>query len=318
MTSYERRCRLLLKAFPADYRSERADEIVGVLLDTSRPGQRWPSLRTVADLVSAGIRVRGKLATQGRASVAVIEGMRMAALVGLCVQAAFSVAMVAHYARDGVLFYLVDSGWSTAAHGRLAALWVVAFVLVVAGRPRLAIIPSVMGSAGSLILFIGNFRGGNFGLAASPVILIAVQMTLLGLVPTLALMVACTRAPRTGNRRSLLWLAALPALTAMFSFLDTGASSRGLSFPPSGNLVSVLFWVWVAALVVTALASTFDPRLGVATIVVSLPVAVYELGMLVSFGPIPRWPAVLVIPALATTALVAVNSALSLRRLRTR
>lgn len=100
MTVYERRCRVLLKAFPEEYRSERGDEIVGVLLDSSTPGQRWPSPRTAGDLLSAGLRVRGRLGTRGRVSVAVMEGMRIAALIGLLIQAAFSMAMVTHYARD--------------------------------------------------------------------------------------------------------------------------------------------------------------------------------------------------------------------------
>lgn len=186
MTIYERRCRILLKAFPEEYRSGRGEELIGVLLDTATPTRRWPSLRPAAGLVAAGLRVRARLSHQGRVSVAVIEGMRQAALIGLCVQAAFAVAMVVHRAHDGFLFYAPNNAWSTGALDVLAAAWVVAFVLMVADRFRLAAIPAVLASGWSVILFLGNF-GGNFKDALPSDVLLAVQMTLLGVVPTLAL-----------------------------------------------------------------------------------------------------------------------------------
>jgi len=321
MTSYERWCRVLLKSFPADYRAERGEEIVGVLLDGAEPRRRWPSSRTAADLVGAGLRSRARLSTQGRGSVTVIEGLRLAAIAGLCLQAAFSVAMVAHNAHDGSIFYLINTGWSTAAHGRLAAIWVVAFVLVVAGLPRLAIIPSVMGSAGVVILLVINFHGRNLDGAGLSQILLAVEMTLLGVVPTVSLVGASTRRSPTTGRHSPLWLVAFVALAALLSRLTTGVGIAGgthqVRFPPVGGLVSFLFWAWVAAVVVTALATRFDPRLGVALIALSVPVLVYQLGTVISFGRNPTWPAVLVVPCLAVTAVVVVSTAVSLRNVRT-
>jgi hypothetical protein len=319
MTTYEQRCRVLLKAFPEEYRTERGDEIVAVLLDASRSEQRWPTLRTAADLVAAGLRVRARLTSQGRASVAVIDGLRLAALVGLCVQAAFAVAMVAHRAHDGMLFYATSNAWSTGALDVLAAAWVVAFVLVVAGWRRLAIIPAVLASTWSVILIVSNFVGNLDG-AVAPVILLGVEITLLGLVPTLAL-IASTRRLRTSGRPSALWLAALAGMTALFSILRTGiGTSRNgghqLTWPSSGGLVSFLSWVCLAALLAMLLASLFDPRLGVAVIVVSLPIIMYQVGLLVTVESKPAWPVVVAISAFATTAAVAVSSAISLRHLQ--
>jgi hypothetical protein len=55
----ERRCRWLLRAYPAWYRRKRAGEILGTLLEASPPGARWPSFRDARALVFGGLRVRG-------------------------------------------------------------------------------------------------------------------------------------------------------------------------------------------------------------------------------------------------------------------
>jgi len=322
VTIYEQRCRLLLNAFPAEYRTQRGDEIVGVLLDTAGPTQQWPTLRTAADLVAAGLRVRAKLTSHGAASTAMIEGLRLAALAGLCVQAAFAVAMIAHRAHDGMLFYATNNAWSTGALDVLAAVWVGAFVLVVAGRPRIATIPALLATVWSVILVVSNFGGrGNLAGVGPSRILLGVEITLLGLLPTVALVVSSLRRPRRAGRRSVLWLVALAALTGLFSVLGTGIGTAGnggrqLSWPSSGGLVSFLSWLCLAALLAMLLASLFDPRLGVAVIVVSLPVIIYQFGLLVTLESKPAWPVVVAIGAFATTAAVAVSSAISLKRLR--
>jgi len=319
VSNYERRCRVLLRAFPPTYRSERSEEMLGVLLDTNAPDRRWPSLGTTVDLLTAGLRVRSRLGTQGRASVAVVEGLRLAALVGLCLQAAFSVAMVGHYIRDGMLFYLPHNAWSTAAHGALAGIWLLAFGVLVAGRARLALIPAIIGSAGSVILLATNFHG-RLGAHAPLEVLLAVQMTLLGLVPTLALVVASARRPSTATRRSPMWSVALVALTAAFSVLGTGVrvgpgGGRQLTFASSGGLVTFLSMMCMGALVVMLLAGPFDPRLGVAMIAVSMPIIVYQVGMLVSVRARPAWSVAFAVLALVSAATVTVSSGVSFRRL---
>lgn len=119
----------------------------------------------------------------------------------------------------------------------------------------------------------------------------------------------------------MLWLVALAGTTAVFSMLDTGVvgssgGGRQLMFPPSGNLVSFLFGLRVAALVAMLLASTLDPRLGIAIVVVSLPLVFYQLGVLVAVNTPASWKVVHVLPALGITALVAASSVVSLRRVR--
>jgi hypothetical protein len=59
VSSLERRCRGLLRAYPAWYRRGRGEEMLGTLLEASPPGRRWPSFRDTRALVIGGLRVRG-------------------------------------------------------------------------------------------------------------------------------------------------------------------------------------------------------------------------------------------------------------------
>jgi hypothetical protein len=58
VTALERRCRLLLHAYPAWYRRERGEEILATLLQASPPGRGWPALRDARALIMGGLRVR--------------------------------------------------------------------------------------------------------------------------------------------------------------------------------------------------------------------------------------------------------------------
>lgn len=54
----EARYRGLLRAYPASYRAEREDELIGVLMDRAAPGQQRPSAADAIDLVRAGLVTR--------------------------------------------------------------------------------------------------------------------------------------------------------------------------------------------------------------------------------------------------------------------
>ncbi|GGO77526.1 hypothetical protein [Nonomuraea cavernae] len=58
MNSYERRCRLLLQAYPSRYRQARGEELIGTLLDLAEPERAWPTLRDSLDVVRGGIVLR--------------------------------------------------------------------------------------------------------------------------------------------------------------------------------------------------------------------------------------------------------------------
>jgi len=54
----ERRARWLLRAYPAAYRADRGEEIIGTLLDAVPPGRDWPPSQEAVALVAAGLRAR--------------------------------------------------------------------------------------------------------------------------------------------------------------------------------------------------------------------------------------------------------------------
>jgi hypothetical protein len=61
VTPLERHSRLLLRAYPAWYRRERAEEMLGTLLEDSPAGHSWPSFRDARALIIGGLRARGPL-----------------------------------------------------------------------------------------------------------------------------------------------------------------------------------------------------------------------------------------------------------------
>jgi hypothetical protein len=56
----ERRYRRLLALYPRVFRSEHQEEILSVLMDGAGPDQRWPAMSESADLVTNGLRARGR------------------------------------------------------------------------------------------------------------------------------------------------------------------------------------------------------------------------------------------------------------------
>ncbi len=54
----ERRARWLLRAYPAAYRGDRAEEIIGTILEAVPPGRDWPPSREAIALVASGLRAR--------------------------------------------------------------------------------------------------------------------------------------------------------------------------------------------------------------------------------------------------------------------
>jgi hypothetical protein len=62
MTPLERRYGWLLSLYPKRYRATRREELMSTLLDSSRPGQRWPSADEAIPFIGRAIRMRLGLA----------------------------------------------------------------------------------------------------------------------------------------------------------------------------------------------------------------------------------------------------------------
>jgi hypothetical protein len=81
MSPLERRCRLLMRAYPAGYRRERGEEIIATLLEATPQGRRRPLARDARALIIGGLRAR---AAQHR-SLTTAVNLRLAVLAGVCI-----------------------------------------------------------------------------------------------------------------------------------------------------------------------------------------------------------------------------------------
>jgi hypothetical protein len=76
-----RRYRLLLLAYPFEYRERRGDELLGTLIDDASPEQRWPSGREAASIVVQGLRARLGAARCHTPGAVWSEGLQIGALL---------------------------------------------------------------------------------------------------------------------------------------------------------------------------------------------------------------------------------------------
>jgi hypothetical protein len=80
-TPLERRGRWLLRAYPAQYRRERGEEILGTLLETTPAGRAWPRARDIRGLAVGGLRARAavnrRLSTAANLRIAVMAGISL-------------------------------------------------------------------------------------------------------------------------------------------------------------------------------------------------------------------------------------------------
>jgi hypothetical protein len=93
ISTFERHCGLLLRAYPAAYRSERGEEIVGTLLETTPEGSAWPLPRDIRGLVIGGLSARAALNRRNTTAA----NLRIAVVVGLTAYFAFNAASVLHF-----------------------------------------------------------------------------------------------------------------------------------------------------------------------------------------------------------------------------
>jgi len=147
----ERRYRLLLVAYPAAYRRRHGDELLDVLLASSRPGTRWPEPRQTLALVRGGLRAR-----RGFTAVAQ-RWWRVADLTALALTA-YALVIVAGQMRRSYRDFLHGAGLAPwfAQEVVTAGLLLLLLSAVVAGYRRTAaglgvatgVVPALMSAHG--------------------------------------------------------------------------------------------------------------------------------------------------------------------------
>lgn len=132
MTRLDRHCRWLLLAYPAWYRRERGEEMLGTLLEVGPPERSWPSFRDARSLITGGSRARGWLW---------LLSMLWAAIVLL---------------NTACFFYISTEPWSGDTRGLGLDGWSAgpneAFQIVVALDNSMAAVPLILALAGFIRL----------------------------------------------------------------------------------------------------------------------------------------------------------------------
>jgi hypothetical protein len=163
----ERRARALLRAYPAEYRHGRAEEIIGTLLEAAPPGRSFPAAREAWSLIAGGRHARA--ARNRRPGVK--ANVRLAVLLGISTYLSFYVSLIL---AASVLGFPPGPGasWLTMATIVLGAAVTLAPWLGSRAAATALAIP-----AGALVAY-GDLRGADSGEATMAVaeILIAVAV----------------------------------------------------------------------------------------------------------------------------------------------
>jgi hypothetical protein len=157
MTKLERRSRLLLAAYPAAYRRDRGEEIIGTLLEATPAGRSWPLARDVRGLIMGGLRARAALNRR----LTTAENLRIAALAGIASYLAFIAGDYLRVAARNLTEPNVAhlAGWRALA---VAVLVGVAVALAWLSSRRAVLMTAVLAAAVAVAL-TGDWRPLEFG-----------------------------------------------------------------------------------------------------------------------------------------------------------
>lgn len=175
MSTLERHCQLLLRAYPAAYREARGEEIIGTLLQATPPGQDWPQFRDARALVIAGLRAR---AAQNR-RLTTIANVRTAALIGvvaylgLSIGGCLSVLVLSELSFPGGL---ILPSWAELV---LAAFLSAAAVLAWVSRRRVLVLAGVLPAA-AIACLATRWNGGFIWPAVTQLVCLAALLVLAG------------------------------------------------------------------------------------------------------------------------------------------
>lgn len=143
MTTLENRYRALLRVYPAAHRRDYGREMLGVLMQDARPGQRFPSVAEIADLLRAGLAARlrampGGLRGSGWRDAAAVVGLITAlALTAIPARWVVSALVYRHESGDPLHGFGFDGGLIVDVAARTVA-WLAVVIAILAGARRTA------------------------------------------------------------------------------------------------------------------------------------------------------------------------------------
>lgn len=148
----ERRYRKLLRILPRSYREAREEELLGVLMEGSAEGRRWPEVREALSVARLGLRARlPEAAGADRVPGRVGAIMRAVAIAGTLLLSFTGAVQLAAVMRNASENPAVRWGWShpltvefsngrgySIAYAEVPAFWVAVLALIAFGRWRTA------------------------------------------------------------------------------------------------------------------------------------------------------------------------------------
>ena len=201
VSGLERHARLLMRAYPAAYRADRGEEMIGTLLEATPSGRNWPLAYESASVVGGGLRARRAANLRQGPSAS----LRQAAILGIALYLAqFPGELVwglVRWAQGGFRYF---PSYAVQAYVLPSALVVVIMAAAWSGRRKLVVVPTVVTFAATLAYFVVT-RSAAAGT-------LSVYLVLIGLVALAVLVPLVTRAARPPM--SLLWLVCLQLAVA--------------------------------------------------------------------------------------------------------
>jgi|HubBroStandDraft_5_1064220.scaffolds.fasta_scaffold23222_3 hypothetical protein len=223
MSDVESRARWLLRFYPAAYREDRAEEILGTLLEASPEGRHWPPFRDARSLLIGGMRARS--AENRRLPLG--TNLRLALILGLAIFLALHPATL----------MTVQPFWPGAAY-EACGLLMIATIVATWFAPRAVTIAIALVTAVALGLLARHMDGRNLAGVAS---FILAPVALAAAVAT-----EPVRPPR-----SWLWLPAAAGVSSILVYLQNAVvdlSARLSSI--AGSAAAVIYLGLLAAIFV--------------------------------------------------------------------
>ncbi|GIJ22415.1 hypothetical protein [Micromonospora lutea] len=291
----EKRYRMLLRAYPAAYRRERADELIDTLIGDEPTTRRWPSLRQAASLIRGALRVHGGSTADRPTAVLLWQGIHLGAMAVLALGALIGLDDIVEAFQFGGLS---DPMAVLRDQGIFEVMVIAALVALVADRTRtaavLAVAAVVVPSMISQYLLLNGLPQFWAPVVAAPLIIAGLWRP--ADVPS---------TPRANAVLATVGILALHLIPAGgFRRVDVSAQIVAAAMVIAG--IAVFLWV-----------ATADQRLLIAVAPTLLLGTLYQLGNDLSTGELLRRPDAL--PSLVVAALMAAGAVVSTRmRQRTR
>ncbi|MEU8314735.1 hypothetical protein [Micromonospora sp. NPDC048887] len=291
----EKRYRMLLRAYPADYRRERADELIDTLIGDEPTTRRWPSLRQAASLIRGALRVHGGSTAPRPTAVLFWQGIHLGAMAVLALGVLIGLDDIIEAFQFGGLS---DPLAVVKNQGIHEIVLIAALVALVAGRARtaaaLAVAAAVVPTVISTYLFSNGLPQWWAPIVAAPLIILGLRRP--------ADVPPAPRANAVLVTAGILALHLIPA--GGFRMVDPGVRAAAAAMV----IVGVAAFLWVA---------TADQRLLIAVVPTLLLGTLYQLDNSGLTGELLRRPDAL--PSLVVAVLMAVVAVVSTRlRQRTR